>query len=400
MKNRILRLLPCPPYDVEGTESWLHDMASQGWFLEKDGIFFGVASFQKGDPSPIRYRLEAALKQAGPWDDQNGMPDDEALEINANYGWDYVARRGQFYIYCNETPGARELNTDPAVQALAIKAVQKRQLSNFFVTIFWCILYPLFYFWRGFSLFLAIAEVGLPIVALSIMILLWIVLDDLIEIIHLQRLKAKLKANYPLNHNKKNHYAPYFIKKFIKFLFILLWVILALHLWSDDVMDANKQVRSDFHEPLPFATMTDFAEGTYEETWQDIRYDYVTEWSNAILSSGIIWSEHATIKREDGSALQGGLHVTYYEARSEWLAKVLATDYERFDRIKAKEDYEILDLPDLGVDSAIAYMNEVHFPYVILRQGNVMIRAYFYQTGPDEHIPLEEWVGILAESIK
>ena len=34
-RTRLFRLPPCPPYDVEATESWLEDMAAQGWMLEK-----------------------------------------------------------------------------------------------------------------------------------------------------------------------------------------------------------------------------------------------------------------------------------------------------------------------------------------------------------------------------
>ena len=57
---RCLRLPPCPPYDVESTESWLSDMAAQGWKLEPDDFFFGIASFIKTDPAPVRYRLGAS----------------------------------------------------------------------------------------------------------------------------------------------------------------------------------------------------------------------------------------------------------------------------------------------------------------------------------------------------
>ena len=42
MKQRkIRRLAPCPAYDVEKIESWLADMAKEGWILEKDGEIFG-----------------------------------------------------------------------------------------------------------------------------------------------------------------------------------------------------------------------------------------------------------------------------------------------------------------------------------------------------------------------
>ena len=38
-RARILRLPPCPPYDLEGTESWLSEMAARGWRLEPDDFF-------------------------------------------------------------------------------------------------------------------------------------------------------------------------------------------------------------------------------------------------------------------------------------------------------------------------------------------------------------------------
>ena len=35
----VLRLPPCPDYDVEGTECWLTDLAREGLLLKKDGLF-------------------------------------------------------------------------------------------------------------------------------------------------------------------------------------------------------------------------------------------------------------------------------------------------------------------------------------------------------------------------
>ena len=37
------RLIPCPQYDVSGMECWLSDMAKQGYLLQKDGLFVGIA---------------------------------------------------------------------------------------------------------------------------------------------------------------------------------------------------------------------------------------------------------------------------------------------------------------------------------------------------------------------
>lgn len=400
--NRTWRLPPCPPYDVEGTESWLADMASHGWMLEKDSFFFGIASFEKKEPASVRYRLEAAPKQASNWDDNSGYPDMEAVEMNAEYGWEYVARRGQFYIYKNTDDGTREINTDPQVQALAIKALQKRQIGHFHTTIFWWIIYPLLLFWKGASVILAAAEVGLSVVLLSIMIPLWMVISGLVEIIHLQKLKKKLQAGIPLDHQKQWEKARlvFYGKNLLQVLLIALWISMILHLWNDDLLDTNKQERSAYQGALPFATICDFAEGTYEETWKDPRFDYVTQWDNVVINTGIKWAEHADVHRPDGSVLQGGLYITYYDAKSEELAKAIASEYHRFDRLRAKKHYEPLECPDFGLDDMVAYRNEMHFPCIVFRQGNVVIHAYFYQTGPDEPIPFEGWAGVIANSIK
>ncbi|MBQ6059354.1 MAG: DUF2812 domain-containing protein, partial [Clostridia bacterium] len=144
-KTLLWRLPPCPAYDVEGTESWLTDMAAQGWMLEKGSFFFGVASFEKAKPAAARYRLEAAPKHASDWDDNGGSPDFEAVEMNADSGWEYVARRGQFYIYRSKAGSSREMHTDPQVQALAIKTLQRRQIGNLCTTMSWGIIHSLLY---------------------------------------------------------------------------------------------------------------------------------------------------------------------------------------------------------------------------------------------------------------
>ena len=98
--------------------------------------------------------------------------------------------------------------------------------------------------------------------------------------------------------------------------------------------------------------------------------------------------------------LRGGLYVDYFAARSQWLARLIAAEYRRADRAKARKNYEPLSLPDLGLEEQAAYRNELHFPTVILRRGNVVLRAMFYQIGEDAPIPLEEWAAILADSIR
>ncbi len=135
--RRVYRLTPCPDWDVEGVESWLTDLADEGLLLAEDGIWGRTAAFTRGEPRRMKYRLEAAPKTPSLWDENGGNPDPEAVELGERYGWRYVARYGEFYIYRSADPSARELNTDPAVQALALSAVEKRRRGAVFRIVAW-----------------------------------------------------------------------------------------------------------------------------------------------------------------------------------------------------------------------------------------------------------------------
>ena len=114
------RLIPCPVYDVSGTECWLEEMAEQGWMLQEDGFFCGVATFEQSEACRVQYRLAAAKNSTSMWADNNGDPDEEEIELNEAFGWKYVAKRGEFHIYRCFDPEGRELHTD-LVMAAGIK---------------------------------------------------------------------------------------------------------------------------------------------------------------------------------------------------------------------------------------------------------------------------------------
>jgi len=41
------RWAPCPAYDIEGTESWLESLASEGLMLTEDGFYLGIGVFDR-----------------------------------------------------------------------------------------------------------------------------------------------------------------------------------------------------------------------------------------------------------------------------------------------------------------------------------------------------------------
>ena len=58
-KTRALRLCPCPPYDVEGMESWLSDLAARGLLLEEDGSVREIRRAETLDDYFARLDFEA-----------------------------------------------------------------------------------------------------------------------------------------------------------------------------------------------------------------------------------------------------------------------------------------------------------------------------------------------------
>ena len=403
IKDRLYRLPPCPPYDVEATESWLEDMAAQGWMLEKDNIFLGVAVFEKAEPAPVRYRLEASARRVGDFDDYGGAPDPEAEEMNADFGWEYVARRGQFHIYRSPAGGGPELHTDPRVQALAIKSLERRQIHQLLSLLLILVVNLFAVQLRGGSLLLSAAAAGLPITLLTAFLALWLIAAPVREAVHLGRLKKRLAAGVPLRHDGdwRRGQMGYYARRLIYLLLFLTWLLVLLHLWAGKIDGTGKEALADYKGILPFADMRDFAEGDFRLTGSDMLNSSVTDKSNAFVRRYVDLEEHARILRPDGTALDGGLYVTYFEARWEWLARALAGEFLRVDRRKTGRDWrESLEYPDIGLDEAAAYRDNVHFPCVVLRQGRVVLRAMFYQTGPGEDMPPEQWAGILADSIR
>ena len=84
----------------------------------------------------------------------------------------------------------------------------------------------------------------------------------------------------------------------------------------------------------------------------------------------------------------------YYELRTPFLARRLADEYMRL--AKGGSHYDVLPLPDLGVDRADGYTDI--FPTVILVEDCRLLRVTLWQTGSSQ-IPLETWTAAYARAL-
>ena len=400
-KKRIswaLRLPPCPAFDVEGTESWLSDMARQGYFLSESGFFAGVAIFTRGKPENRIYRLEAAPKPTGLLSAGGGEPPAEAVELNREYGWIYVANRGEFHIYCSSGVENRELNTDPAVQAIAMEAVVKRQRSEAVLAVLWCLLFLVARLWDGFLI--SVLGLGSGFFLLGAMLVLLLVGDAVFQAVWLGRLRRKLEAGQPLDHGKNwkrkmwRHYA----KNAVKLAAILAWCGIFLFRLNADVMGEDQVSIGDYTGEIPFATIADFApEGrNYRPFMTGRNFNTVRVWTDILAPENFSWSEQAELTLPDGGTFGGGLYVDYHRTVSPALARALAEEYVRRD--KGEKGYTTLDVPLPQGDYAAVYSGEFRLPTLVLQRGCVVLHASFLPYSESE-ITTAQWVAIMAASL-
>ena len=424
-KNRavIYRLAPCPPYYVEGTESWLADMAAEGFHLKEDGFFAGVAAFEKGEKRQVAYRLDAAMKSTSMFADNLGAPDAETIEISRLYGWDYVTVRGQFHIYRAER-AMRERNTDPAVQALALKEVQKRQRSSLFNLAFWLLIYPMAHRLDN-GMLLSVVWLGTWYFLFGALVMGTMAGGSIAEIMHLRKLRKQLLAGEPLSHRKdwRANAVRHHVVRGVKILLVAAWIWMLAQLLGLAISEEYEVPLAEYGGNPPFDTMVDLAEGLADSNGdgsskaEAVSYQFTTlgigntvyEWSDPIAPVNFSWDEIAEVCLSDGRRIEGGLYVDYHETVHPALARQLAREYMRSETYdswtanlfrKNKTEPEAIDVELTGFGFAEAFYNEIHMPTVILQKGSKVIHVTFHQYQSADQIPLDVWIGKMAEAVK
>lgn len=393
-RKRAYRLAPCPAYDIEGTESWLEDMAEKGLVLSGDGFFAGVACFWKTEPRQLRYRLEAAPEGTGLWSGNGGLPAEEAVEINEAYGWKYVANRGQFHIYCTDDPSAREMHTDPDVQALALNIANKRARANMITALIYFMIFPLIHL-RGGVLLTAV-HMGSGLMLGGLLLVLIALGRTVARVLHLRRLRKRLSAGEaPHRKNWRRRALYHRLSRPIFIGLTIIWLGFFFQGWSNENLGGNIMPLEEFTGQIPFATLADMVPAgeyrfnNYLDT-NTIKTD--SDWLAPVM---ITLHENATITLDNGKQFEGGLIVDYYETVSPFIAGRLAREHVL--RSKWNKRNSRLDITAPGLDYAFAY-KEI-FPTIVLQQGSKVARITFYQLG-DYSLSLDELAEAFAASLK
>ena len=122
----IRKLTPVDPYDIQGLESWLQDLALRGLYLKNFRPLF--CTFQRGTPKAVRYRVDYCKYSI-----LDGPPQD-LLDLYRDFGWTYLCSAiPTLLIFQTDDPQAEEPHTDPSLQG-ELLAKLARKLRNQFIT--------------------------------------------------------------------------------------------------------------------------------------------------------------------------------------------------------------------------------------------------------------------------
>lgn len=387
-------LAPCPEYDITGTEQWLEEMAEQGYLLEKDGQWLGWFDFVKGERKKVRYRLQVA--------EYNDEPDEEAIELSEKYGWEYVTRRGNIYIWRTEDREARELNTDPAVQAMTLNLLGKQQKSAIIDAVLSAILYP-FLVLRGL-VFLAMMYLKTWVVLLAAFDFGWCLVHSVRKATKLGRMRKQLLLGEAPEavYDWKNRGKWYQLSKLFRS--GLTIVSVALLIYSYVSLEFGYASLERFAKEVPFATMEDFLPGGNVEDTNFFAVSEAKGWEDILSPVNYLWKEVETVKNPEGRTISGILDIFYHEMRFPWMAKWVAKEYRRFDRTSGYQNWKAYTELEPGVefpelDYFAVYETDEPYTIAVMVKGNIVIRVSFMQTGTEEKMPLKEWLRIVAEAM-
>lgn len=369
------RLPPCSPYDQETMESWLEDMARNGLLLSREGRFLGFYTFERCAPKEVRYRLVPALKRQSVLDADAGEPFSEEVDIHGELGWDYRLRSDDFFIYCAENPEAGEIHTDPAIQALAIKTLRRRQGRD----LIWLVILTGILFTLGerialaYPLGMAVA-VGTPIALAVYGWFLWAIIQPIVHLKKLKTLERRIREGESLN-RKKNWRKGAWLYRFGKPAILVLTLAVIYASFGGSFRALTQEVPlAEFPEDPPFVTIEDLSpQGAYREIWEE--RNRARAWKDWLFPRNYEWLEYSQVTTPEGERWSGTLSVSYHEASSPALAERLARELRNYAaQGKYYDGAEILTLDTEGI-IGYTYLSKYGIPTVMLVSGSIVVEA-------------------------
>lgn len=347
--KRKVKLLIFDEWELEEQESWLQDMAGNGWHLVH--FAFGFAEFVKGEPAKIQYRLEVAAK--------NRQLEDEQIELYEAAGWEHVTSRRFIHVFREKKAGETvEIHTDPVIQAGSIKRLKRNILSRGFTITFFTILIIILQGYRFINpTSYDLLENNLLSNIIFTLIYLLLAVYMIRGMIHISLLIRKLKRNEMFNHEK-----PYQRKKIMRKVFFLIYIglflILIIFMFNETrQMSPEKAYPEIPDSSLPVVTLLDVEQVQLKKVSfptngiERKRENHFLEQSSIFVPKQIKLEQRFTIpaktKENDAVPYTASISSYRYDALTESIAKKLV---DALKDERGLEDYEEIHLT--GYDEA------------------------------------------------
>lgn len=401
----VYKLTPVSDYDIQGTESWLQDMALRGLYLKKYRSLF--CTFTPGPAKKTRYRIEPCRRAV-----DDDLPC-AMLDLYEEYGWECVGDiNREMLIFSTQDENAPELHTDPAIQGEQWKKLYKKARTGTyvvplsFVVVTICTAATLFE--HGTPLTNLLTNVSLPLVLMWVCLLLGLP-SVFAKKRDLGLILRQLEEGIPLEHRapypKRNLSSPAYFT-----VVVLLWIALILGQYILPLTGGNMQALSDLHD-FPLLSLSQ-VEGEDFVPYTMASKDYV-DYANFARQEHYLlcWNSWEAVQTgkwdEDGS--WNRMEVRWYDlpAPLAFLAKPMAK--EQLDHSMALDEdiwwiapedeggtWRITQYPGTGADYlAVAHREGTSFQTAAAALGSKVVLVQYTGHG-DLSAHLTEIINMIA----
>ncbi len=390
---------PCSTLNLEAMQTWLEDMALNGYLLKGSRNSGRSFDFYKIEPLPIRYRLTPVSNRVEQW---NLRPGEEFVSITKAYGWEHVCSTHRFHIFRSYDENAVEIHTDPIIQTQSIRQLRQRVFKTILAWLSVPILCGLIIFVFGstdhFLQNVITEQTGFPI-TIGFLILL-AVIQLTVELVQLSCLYRRMKQGHPpINRKDWKKKAPFYrfysrIRPVILCLLLLLSVMgRVAYRQQADYQDLPSEGTS-----LPFlavADMAQVAEVRSAERLDDV--NYMRHWSHVLSSDNYDWVEIVEVVDRDGNEGLVSISILYHELNCSWLADVLTDEYLTDAQSRGTE---MDQTPQVDADAAYFYYTEQGAPGAVLRYGNTVVSVKFPRSDFDlPQLQFAYWIDALNSTM-
>ena len=398
------KLIPVNLMNIPAMESWLSDMAAEGFYLHSLGPH--VAKFTEGEPRKLAYRIEPLPAEdngfyvnnirnafAAEKDGKKPLTVEEKnrrmTELYDEFGWEQVCKLSQlFCIFRAKEEDTPELHTDPVAQSEAYERIYQRQkkgllltLPFFLAIILWCLYLTL---WDDNLYYSVKSGSSLLVCAAGLFFTVFVLFKEAKSFRHI---RDRLQDGIAMEHDADwQKHAGFYKLKVAVYHVILLCIAFSGFYWTGQRWDMPL---AEANQPLPYLSLEtiendpNYILGEYDGWDNEVRFStsFLAPIQYEIRQEGIVpdrrWDD-------DSGVYSPSIKVEYYDLRFAFLAEPF---YDAMVKWHIYEEAGFAPIYDEKIDEGVVY-GENGSKKLFFRKGD-QVMAFFYYGHEDlmAHLP-------------